>query len=175
MRKLAFILFTITTVFALTSCGSDDKKEQVFFNGDCKQSVVLESGPANSSITTNEVSATLDDMLKGATGYGSPVSTGEFHVNGANTVVKITGLPDNTVLKNFSLEINGLKNDFGDIPVTHTNLYTGNSTYFQKVFDKMIKDKKLSTKATFTPTEKTSSDVKLEIVLSGRFSYWAKK
>lgn len=175
MRKLFFVVLTITTMFTFSACGSDDEKEQVFFNGDCKQTISLESGVGGNTVITSPVKSELDDMLKNSSGFGSPVATGEFHVNGSNTMVKITGLPNGVILKNFSLNINGLKHDFGDRPVDNTNLYTGNADYFQKVFDQMIKNKYLETIVTFTPTEKVSANVKLEMVFSGRFSYWQKK
>jgi len=175
MKKIFHILFVLVVVFTFSSCGSDDEKERKYFNGDCKQTVSLESGPANSSITTKDTSPSLDEMLQNATGYGYPVIGGELHVNGENTAVKVVGLPDGVILKNFSLKINGSKKEYGDIDVTRTNLYTGNSSYFEQVFASMIKNKKLITEVTFTPTEKISADVKLEIVFSGRFSYWQKK
>lgn len=175
MKSIFHILFVLVVVSAFSSCGSDDEKERKYFNGDCKQTISLESGVAGNTVITSPIISKLDDMLVNATGYGYPVVSGEFHENGENTAVKVVGLPEGVVLKNFSMEINGLKNDFGNIDITYVNLYTGNGSYFKKVFDSMVKKRELKTSITFTPTERISSDTKVEIVFSGRFSYWQKK
>ncbi|NDV93684.1 hypothetical protein D0T84_01970 [Dysgonomonas sp. 521] len=177
MEKLFHILFALVVVSAFSSCGSDDEKERKYFNGDCRQTISLESGVAGNTVITSPVTSKLDDMLQYATGYGYPVVSGEFHENGENTAVKVIGLPDGVVLKNFSMEINGLKKDFGNIDITYANLYTGNGSYFKKVFESMVNSnrRELKTSVTFTPTERITSDTKVEIVFSGRFSYWQKK
>jgi len=175
MKKLLFALLTIS-LFAFTACGSDDEKEEKFFTGDCAQTVTLESGPANSPIT-NSSTSTLEDMLKNTSGYGSPISSGELLVTGSNTAVKVTGLPEGVALKDFKLSINGLEQSFGEISneKSNLNLYTTTySDYFKRAFNQMVSNKKLETKITFTPSVKTTDEVKLEIVFSGRFSYWVK-
>ncbi|MDR0825619.1 MAG: hypothetical protein LBN74_11030 [Prevotella sp.] len=173
MKKLFFTLLTITTIFAFTACGSDDK-EQFFFDGNCKQTISLESGPAGGPYTTPTTKASLNDLLKNATNYGSPISTGVLNITGGSTAVKVTGLTDGVTLANFTLKINGLENNFGDVTSVKSNLYAGtvNGQYFQKVFDKMVKTGTLETAVSFTPNVKISDDVKLEIVFDGTFSYW---
>lgn len=178
MRKLLFTLFATSLLFAFSACSDDDNKEQFFFNGDCKQTISLESGPAGSVITTTPLSTTLDDMLKDSEGFGAPVSTGEMLVAGSNTSVLIKNLPAGVVLKDLKININGIERSFGDISneKANLNLYMGaeSAAFFSKAFDKVVSNKAMTTKVTFTPSEKTAGDVTLEIVFSGRFSYWAK-
>lgn len=178
MKKLLFTLFATSLLFAFTGCGSDDDKEQKFFKGDCKQTISLKSGSEGSQITTKPTYATLDDMLKGATGFGSPISTGELLITGENTAAMVKGLPEGVTLKGFKVDINGLVYEFGDISneAQNLNLYKGtkNAEFFSKAFDKIVSAKSMTTKVTFTPTQEISEDVTLEIVFTGTFSYWAK-
>lgn len=176
MKKLIFSLFTISLLFTFAACGSDDEKEEKFFTGDCEQTILLKSGAAGSTIIISATS-TLDDMLEDSSGYGTPISSGELLIAGSNTSVTITGLPEGTVLKNFKLNINGIEQSFGEISVAKANLNLYTSTYFdyfQKAFNQMVADKKLDVEVTFAPTVETDNSVKLEIVFSGRFSYWVK-
>lgn len=176
MKKLIFSLFTISLLFAFSACGSDDEKEQKFFTGDCKQTVLLKSGAAGATITIPATS-TLEDMLKNSSGYGSPISSGELVIAGSNTSVNITGLPEGVALKEFKLNINGIEQNFGEISneKANLNLYTtAYSDYFKRTFNQMVANKKLDIKVTFAPTVETDNSVKLEIVFSGRFSYWVK-
>ena len=176
MKKLIFSLFTISLLFAFTACGSDEEKEEKFFTGDCIQTISLESGPANGAYSTPTTSSTLDNMLKDATGYGSPISSGSFQTTGENTEVKIIGLPAGTALKDFKLTINGAVESFGEVrnEKVNLNLYTNHDTFFKKAFDLMVSNKKLETVASFTPTVQVTNAVSLRIVFSGRFSYWVK-
>lgn len=176
MKKLIFSLFTISILFAFSACGSDDEKEQKFFTGDCKQTVLLKSGAAGATITIPATS-TLEDMLKNSSGYGSPISSGELVIAGSNTSVNISGLPEGVALKDFKLNINGIEQNFGEISneKANLNLYTtAYSDYFKRTFNQMVANKKLDIKVTFAPTVETDNSVKLEIVFSGRFSYWVK-
>lgn len=180
MRKLAFILFTITTVFALTSCGSDDEKEQIFFEGECKQTVEIKGYSGQVAETNPAVTSTLSDMLKDNPNYGSPISTGEFYPD--RTSIKIVGLKEGVTLAGFTLTINGKSQVFGDIKLpngsTEYILYTGSYTdFFKNGFNMMVNKKQLETVVKFTPSvDVTAADnVKLEIVYRGKFSYWAKK
>lgn len=178
MKKLFFALFAIGAILAFSACSSDDdEKEQKFFTGDCKQSISLESGPANAPITSVLVSSSLADMLKDSPNFGSPIATGEFLVAGSNTQIKVTGLPEGVALKDFKININGIEQGFGEVSNEKANLNLYTSAYedfFKRAFNQMVKNGKLETKASFTPTEKTTDDVKLEITFSGRFSYWVK-
>ncbi len=176
MKKLIFSLFTISLLFVFPACGSDDEKEEKFFTGDCKQTILLKSGAAGATITIPATS-TLDDMLKNSSGYGSPISSGELLIAGSNTSVTITGLPEGTALKDFKLNINGIEQNFGEVSneKANLNLYTtAYSDYFKRAFNQMVANKKLDVKVTFAPTVETDNSVKLEIVFSGRFSYWVK-
>lgn len=177
MKNFFLSLLVISVFSVLPSCGNDDEKELKFFTGDCRQLVSLESGPANSPITTAAVISTLDGMLTDSPGYGSPVSSGELQVTGSNTVVKVTGLPPGTALKDFKVNINGIEQEFGEISNERANLNLYTDTYldfFKQAFGKMVSDRRLETRVSFTPTVKATDSVKLEIVFSGRFSYWAK-
>ncbi|MFV0539304.1 MAG: hypothetical protein ACK5M3_18335 [Dysgonomonas sp.] len=177
MKKLLFNLLAISMLFAFSACGSDDEKEQKFFTGDCKQTVLLKSGAAGTTVTIPATS-TLEDMLKNVSGYGSPISSGELLLgSGSNTTIDIVGLPVGTALKDFKLNINGIEQNFGEISneKANLNLYTTTyADYFKRVFNQMVANKKLDIKVTFAPTVETDNDVKLEIVFSGRFSYWVK-
>ncbi|MDR1091389.1 MAG: hypothetical protein LBL79_09960, partial [Prevotella sp.] len=156
---------------------SDDEKEEKFFNGDCIQTISLESGPANGPYSTPKALSTLDDMLKNVAGYGSPISSGSLHTTGENTEVKIYGLPVGTALKDLKITINnGIAENFGEVSNEkgNLNLYTGHDTFFKKAFDQMVSNKKLETVISFTPTIQVTNEVSLKIVFSGRFSYWVK-
>lgn len=176
MKKLTFSLFIISLLFVFAACGSDEEKEEKFFAGDCTQTISLESGPANGTYSTPTASSTLDDMLKDATGYGSPISSGTLQTTGENTAVKIIGLPAGTALKDFKITINGAVESFGEVSneKVNLNLYTGHDTFFKKAFDLMVSNKKLETVVSFTPSVQVTSEVSLKIVFSGRFSYWVK-
>lgn len=180
MRKLVFILFVITTAFALTSCGSDEEKEQIFFEGDCKQTVEIKGFSGQVSKTNPAIISTLSDMLKDNPNYGSPISTGEFYPNG--TSVKIVGLKQGVTLAGFVLNINGKSQNFGDIKLpngaTEYDLYTGAyMDFFKSTFNLMMNKKQLETVVEFTPSVDVTAaeNVKLEIVYRGKFSYWTKK
>lgn len=179
MKKLFFALFAVGAILAFSACGSDDEKEQKFFTGDCKQTVSLKAGPANASITLGAVESTLENMLKDSPGYGSPISTGELEVTGSNTSVRVVGLPDDVTLKNFTIKVNdsNIEQNFGEISAENANLnlYTNAYTsFFSNVFNKMVSDKKLKTVVSFVPSRDITEDVTLEIIFSGRFSYWVK-
>ncbi|MFT4222068.1 hypothetical protein [Dysgonomonas sp.] len=176
MKKLIFSLFTISLLFVFPACGSDDEKEEKYFNGDCVQTISLESGPANGPYSTPKASSTLDDMLKDVAGYGSPISSGKLHTTGENTEVKIFGLPAGTALKDLKITINGITESFGEVSNENANLnlYTGHDAFFSRAFDQMVANKKLETVISFTPTVQVTSEVSLKIVFSGRFSYWVK-
>lgn len=181
MKKLLFTLFSISILFAFSACGGDDDdKVEKFFNGDIRQTITLKSAEAGSIVTTKPVSTKLEDLLKGSTGYDgiTSISTGKFVIAGSNTSVNIVGLPEGTALQGFVLDINGEKLEFGEISNEKKNLNLFKDNYldsFKKAFNKVISSKKMETKVTFTPTVETTADVKIEIVFSGEFSYWAKQ
>lgn len=177
MKKLIFSLFTISLLFAFSACGSDDEKEKKSFLGDCKQTILLKSGAAGATITIPATS-TLDDMLKNSSGYGSPVSEGELLLGSdGQTSINIVGLPEGTALKDFKLNINGIEQNFGELSNEKANLNlftTAYADYFKRTFNQMVANRKLDVKVTFAPTVETDNNVKLEIVFSGKFSYWVK-
>mgnify|MGYP001249934366 CR=1 FL=1 len=178
MKKLLFSLFSLSILFVVSACSSDDDpKVQKFFNGDCKQVVSLESGPAGSPIT-NKKESNLDDMLSDINGYGWPIVSGELIVAGSNTSAKVVGLPEGVVLKNVIININGIKHEFGDISNENANLnlYTdANDKFFKDAFATLVPKKKMVTEVTFTPSERIREDVSLEIIFSGKYSYWVKQ
>jgi len=177
MKKTLSVVFILSALFAFTGCGSDDpEKVEKFFNGICKQTINIQAY-ANQSTTIEPVTSTLESMLEDSPGYGSPISTGNFVVTG-NTTITIEGLDDmadDPVLKGFKLNINGLERSFGDITKKNATLYTDDHLeYFKNVFNKMVKDKKLITKVTFTPSVNIDPADKVKLVISfdGKFSYW---
>lgn len=178
MKKVFLTLIFLSTFFSFTGCGSDDpEKVEKFFNGICKQAVAIQAY-ANSTTTTEEKTSTLEEMLKDTPGYSSPISSGTFVVTGENTTIKVEGLDsmaEEVTLKGFILNINGLERNFGDITKSNAKLYTDQHLeYFKSVFNKMIRDGKLVTKITFTPTKDIdpADKVKLQISFDGKFSYW---
>lgn len=178
MKKIFLTIVFLSALFSFTGCGSDDpEKIEKFFNGVCKQTVAIQAY-ANSTTSTEEKVSTLEEMLKDTPGYGSPIASGSFVVTGENTTIKVEGLEDmaeDVTLKGFTLNINGLERNFGDITKSNAKLYTDiHLEYFKNVFNKMIRDGKLATKITFTPTKNIdpADKVKLQISFDGKFSYW---
>ena len=180
MKKLFFVLLTITTMFAFTACGSDDEKEEVAFTTVCKQSVQFK-GLKNQSTSSEEVSAALEDLLKAsATGYdGTRISTGKLSITGSTSVI-ITGLKEGVVLNNLKVKINGVEKAFGNISVAgnNLNLYNDdNMKFFADAFTRMMNTHNLTVQVTFTPSEDVLplDNVKLNINFDGRYTYWKKK
>lgn len=178
MRKVFLTTFILSILLSFTGCGSDDpEKVEKSFNGICKQAVAIQAY-ANSTTTTEEKVSTLEEMLKDTPGYGSPIASGSFIVAGGVTYIQIEGLDDmaeDVTLKGFTLSINGMERNFGDITKNNAKLFTDNNLeYFRNVFNKMIRDGKLVTKITFTPTGNIdpADKVKLQISFDGKFSYW---
>lgn len=178
MRKVFLTTFILSILLSFTGCGSDDpEKVEKTFNGICKQTVAIQAY-ANQNTTIEQKVSTLEEMLKDTPGYGTPISGGNFVVTGENTTIKIEGLDDmaeDIILKGFILNINGLERNFGDITKRNAKLYTDQHLeYFRNVFNKMIRDGKLTTKITFTPTSNVdpADKVKLQISFDGKFSYW---
>lgn len=176
MKKLFFILFTITAMFAFTACGSDDEKEEMSFNTVCKQSVQFK-GIKNQSTTSEEISAALEDLLKAsATGYdGTRISSGTLNITG-NTSAAITGLKEGIVLNNLKVKINGVEKSFGNISVASNNLNLYNDQnidFFKDAFTRMIKNHNLTVQVTFTPSEDilASDNVKLNIDFYYKISF----
>lgn len=161
-------------VLLFTSCGSsDDNRTQYFFNGECKQKIVLD-GAKDATITTAPTSDSLDDMLRTSQGYGTPISSGVLNPT-ETTSVKVIGLKEGVVLKNFFLIINGQERFFGNITTENSNLYTMESLqFFNQAFNKMVSDRVLQTKVVFSPSERIqeSDSVYVDIVFNGKFSYW---
>lgn len=175
--KLKTSILSVITLFALlfSSCGGSDgdSQTQYFFNGECKQKIVLE-GAKDATITTAETSDSLDDMLKDSKGYGAPVTGGVLNPT-ETTSVKVLGLKEGVILKNFFLIINGQERYFNNITAENSNLYTMESlSYFNQAFNKMVSDRQLRTKVVFSPSERIqeSDNVRVEIIFNGKFSYW---
>lgn len=180
MKKVFHILFVLVVVFTFSSCGSDDEKELISFEGDCKQIVEIKGYAGQSIQTDPPVISKLSDMLSGSPNYGPSISTGEFYPVG--TSVKITGLKEGTTLSGFVLTINGVSQSFGDVKLlegsTEYTLYSNKYLdFFRNGFNKMVSKKQLETSLKFTPSEDIAAtdNVKLEIVYRGKFSYWVKK
>jgi len=176
MKKLFFVLFTITAMFAFTACGSDDEKEAVTFTSDCKQTVELK-GFKDQVVTIPEVSASLEDLLKvSATGYdGTRISTGELNLG--KVTASVTGLRNGVVLKDFKVKINGVEQSFGDITVADIDLYTNKHIdFFKNSFTRMVNQHALKINVTFTPSEDipASDNLKLELNFNGKYTYWKK-
>lgn len=178
MKRVTLTTLILCALFSFTGCGSDDpEKVEKFFNGICKQTIALQAY-ANSTTSTDAKVSTLDEMLKDTPGYGSPISSGNFVMTSQNTVIKIEGLEEmaeDVILKNFTLDINGQKRDFGDISKNNAKLYTDQHLeYFKNIFNLMVRDGKLTSKVTFTPTKNIdpADKVKLLISFDGKFSYW---
>lgn len=162
----------LTLAVAFSSCSKDDNKTEKTFDGVCKHSLLLE-GPKDATLTTPESVAELNTMLSDYT-FVAPITSGILNLSEV-TSVKITGLKNGVTLKNFSLIINDSKKDFGDIVTDKAVLYNSNTVdYFKDAFSKMVAQKKLRVKATFTPSESivAADNVKVEIVFNGRFTYW---
>lgn len=177
MKKTSLSIAILSALLVFTGCGSDDpEKVEKFFNGICKQTIAIQAY-ANQNTTIEPKVSTLEQMLEDTPGYGSPISSGSFVVTG-NTTIEIEGLDDlaeEVTLKDFKLEINGLEKKFGDITKKNARLYTDQHLdYFKNVFNKMIQEKKLSTKVSFSPTANINptDNIKLQISFDGKFSYW---
>ncbi|MFV0419266.1 MAG: hypothetical protein ACK5KT_11120 [Dysgonomonas sp.] len=178
MKKVFLTTFILSILLSFTGCGSDDpEKVEKYFNGVCKQTIAIQAY-ANQNTTIAPITSTLEDMLKDTPGYTAPISGGSFVVTGENTTIKIEGLDnmaEDVTLKGFILNINGMERNFGDITKTNAKLYTDEHLeYFRNVFNKMIRDGKLTTKITFTPTGNVdpADKIKLQISFDGKFSYW---
>jgi len=176
MKKLLFILFTISTVLAFTACGSDDNTVKIdkYFNGECKLNAAI-VGPAGSTITTAETTATLEDMLKNSTDFGTPITAGSLNLT-EKTSIKVTGLKKGVTLKDFKLIINGGEKSFGDISneALNTNLYNDASlNFFKDAFSRMVSEGSLKVKTSFTPSAsiETADKVQVEILFYGKFTY----
>lgn len=169
ISKIFGLMLTIAVAFS--SCGDDDKTEKTF-DGVCKHSLLLE-GSKDYILTTPESTAELNTMLSEYT-FVAPITSGVLNLTEV-TSVKITGLKNGVTLKDFSLTINDSKKDFGDIVADNAVLYNSSTVdYFKDTFNKMVSQKKIRVKATFTPSEKieATDNVKVEIVFNGRFTYW---
>lgn len=173
MKSISKIFGLILTLaVAFSSCGDDDKTEKSF-DGICKHNLVFGNIDKDNTTTTPESTSDLNTMLSDYT-FIAPITSGVLNLSEV-TSVKITGLKNGVTLKNFSLTINDSKKDFGDIDTDKTMLYNSSTVdYFKDTFNKMVAQKKIRVKATFTPSENivATDNVKVEIVFNGRFTYW---
>lgn len=175
MKNLIFILFSIGILSAFTACGSDDAVyKPVSFNGNCKQTIAI-TGNEGQTITEPEVLVTLIDMLTASTpGYdGTRIASGELYLN--QTFIRITGLEEGITLENFKLKINGSEKNFGNITVNEADLNKNvHMQYFSDVFNRMIKDNKLSIVLSYKLAGgkiEAADNVKFEINFAGKFTY----
>ncbi|WP_101688456.1 hypothetical protein [Dysgonomonas massiliensis] len=182
MKKLLFSLFTLSILFVVSACSSDDdpKVEKLLSDAPVEQIIDL-VGNKDYTVETPLKSATLNELLKGAKAIDgsiydglATISKGDIQLS--KTTLKIVGLPTTTTLKNFKININGLEHSFGDITAGNADLNIGKNTDFlNKAFERVMSSKKMESKVTFSPSETTTEDVKLEIILVGQFSYWVKQ
>ncbi len=171
ISKIFGLMLTIAVAFS--SCSSDDKKTEATFDGVCKHSLVFGNIDKDNITTTPESTSDLNTMLSDYT-FVSPITSGVLNLTEV-TSVKITGLKNGVTLKNFSLYINDSKKDFGDIIPEKATLYNSSTIdYFKDTFNRMVAQKKIRVKASFTPSEdiKSTDNIKVEIVFNGRFTYW---
>ena len=182
MKKLLFTLFSASLLFAFSACSSDNdnKVEKKLSDAPVEQIIDL-VGNKDYTVATPLKSETLNNLRKGAKANDGSIYDGVAKIKEGNlqlskTTVRIAGLPETTTLKDFKISINGLEYSFGNITASNTDLNIGKNTDFlNKAFEKIMASKKMETKVTFTPSETTTKDVKLEIILVGQFSYWEKQ
>lgn len=181
MKKLLFTLFSLGILLAFSACSSDDdNKEQKFLTEAKVQQSISLVAEADHTVTTPLRSNTLNELLKGTEATDGSVydglaaiTKGDFQVG--LTTVKVVGIPAGITLKDLKININGKEHSFGDITNNNADLYINkNVDFFSKAFNRIMSSKKMETKVTFTPSETTTEDVKLEIIFVGSFSYWVK-
>lgn len=173
MKKMILALFTISAMFVLSSCGSDEpEKTQKTFKGVGTQSIALESA-AGSQTTPKTSKITLDELFKGSADYGAPIVGWNYILRECE--MNIVGLPEGTSLENFKLTINGKSWTFGTITTKNVSLDShGNDAYkfIQEAINDIAHKKYIETTVTFTPTQSTiGKNVKLEIKLAGTCTY----
>ena len=176
MKKLNYkfiLFFSLIALFASCGSSSSDNKSDYNFTGTCKSTIPLNGFAGQETKTSNAVSSSSLDKMLSDYDYSPPITKGVFLTN--TTSVEINGLKEGVVLQNFSLNMNGLEHNFGNITYNDTILCTNQTmNYFKNVFDKMMQQQNLITYATFTPniTIDEKSGVKLNIALGGAFTYW---
>lgn len=173
MKKMILALFTISAMFILSSCGSDDPETiEKTFKGVGTQTIALESAAGNKTETSAK-KITLDELFKGSADYGAPI-VGWNYVLG-DCGFKVVGLPEGTSLENFTLKINGKEKSFGTVTTKNVDLYSaGNEEFkfFQEVLNDVAQKKEIETIVTFKPTQTTvGKNIKLEIKLAGTCTY----
>lgn len=174
MKKLVLALFAISTIFTLSSCGSDDpEKVEKFFSGTALHSTDLNAYKNNDKVTVKMPATDLDALLKGSTGYGAPISSCKFSIKESDIV--IVGLKDGVILKNLKLTMGSISKDFGNVSSINgaSKSIINNETlgFFQQILDKIAKDKRISgIDVSFDPSDDVNA--KIELSLKGEFSYW---
>lgn len=166
-------LFTISAMFVLSSCGSDEpEKMPKEFKGVGTQSILLESAAGNKT-ETNPAKITLDELFKGSADYGSPIASWSYVLRECE--LKVVGLPEGTSLEEFELIINGRSRTYGTITTKNVSLDSGNDDFkfFQEVLSDIAHKKYIETVVKFKPTKSTVGEkVKLEIKLAGTCTYF---
>lgn len=175
MKKISVIFgLFLFMAMALISCGSDDDdKKEYSFSGDVKQ-VINITGNEKHTITTPEITVSLEEALSSNANYGWPIASATMDLT-EGTSIKITGFKEGVVLQKCTLWINGHQKIFNEITADKANLYTSeNLSYFTQAFNSMISARSLKTKFTFTPSTSIEADdnMKLEITFRGRYTYW---
>lgn len=174
MKKLVLALFAISTIFTLSSCGSDDpEKVEKFFTGTALHSKDLNAYKDNDNVIVKMPATDLEALLKGSTGYGAPISSCVFSIKESDIV--ITGLKEGVILKNLNLKMGNISKGFGDVSSINgaSKSIINNETlsFFQQILDKIAKDKKISEiEVSFEPSDDVNA--KIELSLKGEFSYW---
>lgn len=174
MKNLFYIILALGTILAFTACGSDDEYETLSFNATIKKDVTLR-GFQGQRVTEPAVTESLENMLKeSATGYdGTRIASANLTITG-DTYIRITGLNPGMTLRDFTLKINGLERNFGNITSETVNLHNDvNLNYFSSAFAKIVSDHRLSLEVSYTPSADIaeSDNIKVELSYDGRFHY----
>lgn len=169
-----FLGLMLTIVVAFSSCSSDDdnRTEHTLKNAICKHTHDLGIANAGAQITTPETTARLDDMLKDYD-YVAPIIGGVMNLT-KETSIEIVGLKEGITLQQFTLTINGITKNFGNLTKDDTELYNDlNLEYFRNVFNRMVSQNKLIVQASYTPSSKISEEdaLKINFVFKGNFIY----
>lgn len=155
-----FLLFCIIT---LTSCGKDDDRQE-FTLKDAVFEYTYDLGVANKGgqITTPESSITLDALLVEYP-YNGTIKSGKLNLTSETSII-VSAKNSNLELKNFTLTVNKMNLNLGNLTVDNTELYNSdNLDYVKKFFNRMVSEKKLTISSTFTPSRKITDEDELTI------------
>ncbi len=172
MKKITIALFSLLTlIFTLSSCSSDDDKTEYTFTGNYSSVNYIENlESAKQPITIQGDDIKIDDMFKGYD-YVKPITKGELNYNESN--IKITGLSGKElVLKDFTIIINNVEKNLGDISEDKTFPTKDILDYLNESLKRVISQKQLNVKMKFnSKTIVKEDDIKLTINFNGIFRY----